>query len=323
MKKTASLCLIAAMLLTGCSFGSSNQNANSTANVQKSTSNKFIMGGKIASNEQADIMSKISAKVTDISVDVGSSVKEGDVVIKLDTKDLQAQVDQAQAAVNTAKASLVNAQNTTRPEQIEEAGASLESAGQTYDTAKKNYDRIKALVDSGAETQAQLDTANQQLAVANGQYKNAQAALEMLKNGPTKSSIDVFSAQVDQANAALKTAQVALSNATITSPISGSVSAKNINVGEMATAGAKLISIVNSGNLYVDSYAPVDIANKLSVGQGVIIKVSELDGKEYKGKVSVINSKLDTQSTDVLVKVTITDKDPKLEPGMFAEIGLE
>lgn len=281
------------------------------------------MGGKIAANEQADITSKVSAKVTEVSADVGSNVKAGDIVIKLDTKDLQAQVDQAQAAVNTAKASLTNAQSSTRPEQIEEAQASVESTGQSYDTAKKNYDRIKSLVDSGAEPQSDLDTANQQLATADAQYKTAQANLQMLNNGPTESSIDVFRAQVDQANAALKTAQVALSNATITAPIDGAVSAKNINVGEIASPGSKLISIVNSSNLYVNAYAPVDVASELSAGQDVVVKVSDLDNKEFQGKVSVINSKLDSASTDVLVKVTITDKDPDLKPGMFAEVGLK
>ena len=56
---------------------------------------------------------------------IGSKVNQGDVIIKLDTNDLQAQVDQAQAAVNTAKANLANAQNSTRPEQLAQAQASF------------------------------------------------------------------------------------------------------------------------------------------------------------------------------------------------------
>ena len=63
------------------------------------------MAGKIEANDEVNIASKISARVSEVSVDIGSNVNQGDTIIKLDTQDLQAQVDQAQAAVNTAKAS--------------------------------------------------------------------------------------------------------------------------------------------------------------------------------------------------------------------------
>lgn len=326
MKKTTLFCLVIAVLLTGC--GSANgtsqkNNVQATKTVQQSNYNEYLMGGKIAADVQADITTKISAKVAQINVDLGSQVNQGDVIITLDTQDLQAQVDQAQAAVNTAKANLVNAQNSVRPEQVASAEATLESAIQSYEVTKKNYDRTKALVDSGAAALQQLDTAQQQLAAAEAQKKSAQENLNMLKNGPTDTSIGVYEAQVSQAEAALKTAQTALNNATITSPISGVVNAKNINVGELATPGAKLISVVNASGLYVNAYAPLDIINELKVGQDVIIKVSEIADKQFNGKIAVINTNVNSQSRDVLVKVTIKDPDSLLKPGMFAEVRLK
>ena len=80
---------------------------------------------KLQANDEANIASKISAKVSEISVDLGSNVNQGDTIIKLDTQDLQAQVDQAQAAVNTANANLANATSSTRPEQLAQAQASF------------------------------------------------------------------------------------------------------------------------------------------------------------------------------------------------------
>jgi HlyD family secretion protein len=232
-------------------------------------------------------------------------------------------VDQAQAAVNTAKANLTNAQNSTRPEQIAQAEASVESASKTYETAKKNYNRVQALVDSGAATEQELDSISQSLASASSAYKTAQEQLNMLKNGQTKYSIDVFKAQVSQAEAALNTAKTALSNTVITAPISGTVSARNINVGDTVSPGVSIISIVNPTNLFINAYAPLDIVNQLSVGKSVNIKVSEIPDKEFHGKISVINSQVNSQSRDVLVKVTFTDKSSDLKPGMFAEIALE
>ena len=325
MKKTTLICLLLSMILSGCSStaGTSiNNNLQTTEATSESTKNQYIMAGKIAANDEANIASKISARVSEISVDIGSQVNQGDTIIKLDTQDLQAQVDQAQAAVNTAQASLANATNSTRPEQIAQAQASLDNATESYTVAQKNYDRTKTLVEAEANTQQQLESAQQQLVAAESQQKSAQEQLNMLNSGATETSINVYKAQVEQAQAALKTAQTALSNGTITSPISGVVNAKNINVGEMASANTTLLSISNPSALCVNAYAPLDIISELKEGQDVVIKVSEVPDKVFKGKIAVINSKLNSQSRNVLVKVSLSDPDLLLKSGMFAEIGL-
>ncbi|AQR96782.1 HlyD family secretion protein [Clostridium saccharoperbutylacetonicum] len=324
MKKIMLLCLVTAMMLSGCgSVSNGNGNVQAVDTATKQAKNKYIMAGKIDSNDEVNIASKISARVSEVLVDIGSKVNQGDAVIKLDTKDLQAQVDQAQAAVNTAKANLANAMNSTRPEQIAQAQASLDSATESYEVANKNYDRTKALVDSGANTQQQLEAAHQQLVAAEAQKKSADEQLNMLKKGATETSIDVYKAQVEQAEAALKTAQTALSNGVIASPISGVVNAKSINVGEMASPGVTLASISNADALYVNAYAPLDIVGKLKEGQDVVVKVAEVEDTEFEGKITVINTKINSQSRNVLVKVALTDPKSELKPGMLAEVGLK
>lgn len=326
MKKVMLVCLVIAMMLTGC--GSTNSatvdnDQQITKNTEQEVKNQYIMAGKIDANDQVNIASKISARVSEVLVDVGSKVNAGDTVIKLDTQDLQAQVDQAQAAVNTANATLTNAMNSTRPEQIAQAQASLDSATESYDIANKNYERTKTLFDQGANTQQQLDVAHQQVVAAEAQKKSAEEQLNMLNNGATETSIDVYKAQVEQAEAALKTAQTALNNGIITSPISGVVNSKNINVGEMASPGANLASISNPDALVVNAYAPLDIVNQLQEGQDVVVKVAEVEDTEFEGKILVINSKLNSQSRNILVKVSLSDPDSQLKPGMFAEVALK
>lgn len=294
MKKTMLVCLVVALMLSGCGStnnGNTSNNSKTAETTTEQAKNKYIMAGKIEANDQANIASKISARVSEVLVDVGSKVNAGDTIVKLDTQDLQAQVNQAQAAVDTANATLTNAMNSTRPEQISQAQATLDSANEAYDVAKKNYDRTKALVDAGANTQQQLEAAHQQLTTAESQQKSAQEQLNMLNNGATQTSIDVYKAQVAQAEAALKTAQTTLNNGTLTAPISGVVNAKSINVGEMASPGATLVSISNPDALVVNAYAPLDIAGQLQEGQDVVVKVSEVDNVEFDGKITVINSK--------------------------------
>ena len=326
MKKTALVCLILAMMLSGCSATNSTNTGNNeetTKSTQQETKNQYIMAGKIDANDQVNIASKISARVSEVLVDIGSNVNAGDTIIKLDTQDLQAQADQAQAAVNTANANLTNAMSTTRPEQVAQAQATLDSATESYEVANKNYERTKTLAEIGSNTQQQLETAHQQLTAAESQKKSAEEALNMLENGATETSIDVFKAQVGQAEAALKTAQTALNNGTITSPISGVVNAKNINVGEIASVGATLVSISNPNALVVNAYAPLDVIGQLQEGQDVVVKVSEVENVVFEGKITVINSKLNSQSRNVLVKVSLSDPNSQLKPGMLAEVGLK
>jgi len=325
MKKTMLVCLVLAMMLSGCSSTGSTSvsNAQTTENTEEQSRNSYIMAGKIEANDQVNIASKISARVSEVLVDIGTNVNAGDTIIKLDTQDLQAQVNQAEAAVNTAKANLNNAMNSTRPEQIAQAQASLDSATGAYEVAKKNYERTKALAEADANTQQQLETAQQQLTGAEAQMKSAQEQLNMLKNGATETSINIYKAQVEQAEAALKTAQTALNNGTITTPISGVVNAKSINVGEMASANTTLASISNASALYVNAYAPLEIVSDLKEGQDVIVKVSEVQGVEFEGKIAVINSKLNSQSRNILVKVALSDPNSLLKPGMFAEVGIK
>lgn len=314
--------LIGTSLFSGCA-ANANRNENAVQaeeiNEQKSV---YLMAGKLATDNQVNVASKISARVSDISVNVGAVVNQGDTVIKLDTQDLQAQLDQAQAAVNTANANLTNAMNSTRPEQITQAQATLDSAKATYDVAKKNYDRTKALTDAGATTEVELETAQQQLTSAESGQKSAEEQLEMLKNGATETSIDVYKAQVKQAEEALKTAQIVLNNGNITAPISGKVTVKNINKGEIASPGSTLISISNPDTLCVNAYAPLSIIKDLKEGQAVTVKVSAIKDSEFEGTISVINSELNSQSSNVLVKITLVDSSAQLKPGMFAEVGM-
>ena len=314
--------LLVTSTLAGCSNNKNdNTNVDETVNVQDKKINYF-MSGKVQADESAAITSKINARVLSLSVDVGSTVNKGDNIITLDSKDLEAQVGQAQAGVDVAQANLNKIKSGSRPEQIEEAKAALESAKASYENAKTNNARNKDVFDAGGLPKSELDKSETTLAATEATCKSAQAALDLLNNGETAESIAISEAQVKSAEAALNTAQVQLQNGIISSPISGVVSAKNINDGELATAGTPLLSIVNLDTIIINSYIPSTLINKISVNQEVVIKVSEIPDKEFNGEITVIDSVIDSKNKNILVKVKFDDKDPLLKPGMFAEIGI-
>ncbi len=326
MKKNVALIMIMILLLT-CTLAGCGNDSNDNIKVEETASTQnqgvnYFMSGKIQADESAVITSKINARVSDISVDVGSIVNKGDCIITLDSKDLQAQVEQAQAGVDVAQANLNKIKSGTRHEQIEQATAAVESAKANYENAKSNDDRNKDVYNAGGLSKSQLDQSDAALTTAESTYKSAQAALDMLNNGETAESIAIAEAQVKSAQAALNTAQVQLQNGTIISPISGVVISKNINNGELATVGAPLLSITNLDTIVVNAYIPSTYLNKISLNQEVVIKISEIPDKEFEGEISVIDSAVDSKNKNILVKVNFKDKDPSLKPGMFAEIGI-
>jgi HlyD family secretion protein len=321
MKRVVLVMLAIAVVLTGC--GTSSQQAEKASTNVQTNKPVFVMAGIIDANDKAQITSKIPAKVAGISVDVGSVVKQGDPLITLDTKDIQAQVAQAQAAVATAQANLAKAQAGARPEQIAQVQAQVDGYKTAYNNAKTNYDRNQQLFAAGALSQAQLDAAQTALSGAQAQYNAAQDQLDLLNKGETQETINALQAQVKQTQAALDYVNVQLTNGTITAPISGTVSAKNINVGELASPGAALLTIVNNDSLFVNASLPAELTGNVKAGQQVVVKVSEIPDKDFTGEVAMVNAVIDSQNTSVLVKVQIKNPDPALKSGMLAEIGLK
>lgn len=332
MKKSALWIIIMALLvnptLSGCSNNSNDENTVEVMSVNNKSDGEniknvnYFMSGKVQADESAVITSKINARVTDISVDVGSTVNKGDNIITFDSKDIQAQVAQAQASVGVAQANLNKIKSGSRPEQIEQATAALESAKSNYENTKANYTRNKGVYDAGGIPKSQLDQSETACTTAESTYKSAQAVLDMLNKGETAESIAVAEAQVKSAEAAVNTAQVQLQNGTIVSPICGVVTAKNINIGELAVSGTPLLTIINLDTIIINAYIPSTYMNRISVNQEVVIKVSEIPDKEFEGEISVIGSSVDSKNKSVLVKVKFKDKDPLIKPGMFTEIGI-
>jgi HlyD family secretion protein len=323
MKRIIPIGLLIILLFSGCGQSDKPSAADASSQPAATSQEVYIMAGKIDAKDQAAVTTKISAKVAQILVDVGSPVKQGEPVVILETNELQAQVKQAEAAVFTAQANLNNTLAGSRPEQIAQAQAALDSAEKNYDNSKNNFNRIQDIYNLKGVSRQQFETAQTQLAAAEAQYKSSQEQLEILKQGATKETIAILQKQVQQAQASLEVTKTQLNNGTIAAPLSGTVTAKNINVGELASPGATLVSIVNNEDLYVNAYLPASMVGQIKQGQQVIIKVSEIPDKKFDGEITVMNTVINSLSKNILVKVAFKIPDPALKPGMFAEIALK
>ncbi|MDP4160744.1 MAG: efflux RND transporter periplasmic adaptor subunit, partial [Bacillota bacterium] len=216
-----------------------------------------------------------------------------------------------------------NMQAGTRPEQIASDQASLDDAKTNYLNAKNNYDRSQQLLAAGAISQSQLETVQNQLADAQSRVSQAQSKLDIDTKGQTQETLNYYQAMVKQNQAALDTAKTQLSNATIVSPISGTVSVKNVNIGELASPGVTLLSIVNNDTLFVKASLPDSLTGSVKVGQAVVVKVADIPDKEFTGEILVIDPVIDSRSRSATVRIKVNDPNSVLKSGMLAEIGLK
>lgn len=281
-----SLALISTAVLTGCSFEKSKvDNSIQTNQKTKQENVVYLMAGKIEVGEKVDIKSMLTAKIVEMNVDVGSTVKKGDPILKLDSKDLQAQVGVNQSALGQAQ-------------------ASLEGAKADYETARINFDRNNQLFQAGAISKQEFEQSQSKLNAA-----------QTAKN--------VCESQLKQAKSITVQSEIQLENGIIVSPISGTVTAKIANVGEVVSSGTPLLTVVNPATLLVNAYLPEDQIGQVKTGQQVLIKIPEIPDKKYEGEITVMDSVVDPSSKTVLVKVSFSNTDAQLKPGMFVEVGIQ
>jgi RND family efflux transporter MFP subunit len=191
------------------------------------------------------------------------------------------------------KINVVLGQKITKGEALvtldrKEIQAQMDALQKNYDTSMLNLNRAQSLLNSKVISQQQKEQAELQ-------NRQAKAAL-------------------DQAN-------IQYANGTLVSPIDGVVTAVNVKEGEISTAGMPLLTIVNTSGIYVNAYIPESLMAQVKTGMPVLLRFSEITGKVYHGKISVIDTMVDSRSKTALVKIIPTDFDAAVTPGMTAMIG--
>jgi len=255
--------------LTGCSnqtTGSINGISVKTAVAEKlKLQTTLDVAGILVPAQTVNIVSKISGEVINLSLDVGSSVKAGETLITLETKAQDAQLQQAEAALQSAEAAVQAAKD-----QADQAKINL-------DAAQKAYERTKALYDSSAASQSQLDDVTSKLDLAKKQYEIAAGSAQKQAQ-----------AAVNTAQANINNIKVQIDNAVITSPISGIITNRNINPGEIASPGVALLAIADTSTLKLKGTVPQQAVPMLQVGKEMNISVDIYPNKVFRGVIDRI-----------------------------------
>ena len=256
-----------------------------TPTIQQ-TNNAFVKG-------QTTIISpQVSGYVTEVAVQDFANVKAGDLLIKIDDRTFQQQLDQAQA--NTEVAITNRSSNTqdtqTSQAQIDAREADLYSAKINVESAREDLNRYQGLDAIGAVSKAEVAHIRAQLAQAQAGVQQAEANLQAAreardKTSGSRSSLD---ANIKSAEAGVKQAQINLDNTVITAPESGQLSQVSVKEGQYVSAGTQLMYIVPKGVWIIANFKETQIAN-MAIGEPATVHVDALGGAQFTGHVSNIS----------------------------------
>ncbi|MGB9860367.1 MAG: efflux RND transporter periplasmic adaptor subunit, partial [Moorellaceae bacterium] len=281
------------------------------------------VAGSLLPVRSANVISKLAGQVSAVYAEVGDVVKAGQLLVEIDPKELKAQLQQAEAAVEQVKqqAELAKIGMDTARLSKEAAYLKVEADRVALDNAQKSYDRVKALVEAGAAPQSQLDDAETRLKQAQKQYEADLKQYELYQKQQESAEKQYAIATgpgLAQAEAAKNAIQVQMSNAEITSPLTGIVTNRYIQPGEVAGAGVTLLTVAETTMLKLQGTVSQEVVPLLAVGQKVSVAVDALPGKEFQGEVTQVGPVAASTGQRFPVEITVANPG-ELKPGMTAK----
>lgn len=240
--------------------------------------------GTLTPKFEAEVKSQIVGLVREVYVTEWVGVRKNAPLARIDASEIEALVKKAEAAVESAKAGLLQTQVSSQRAEREKA-------------------RMQKLKEFGLSTQQHLDDTETETAAANARVEAARA-------------------QIRAAEADLHQLQARLSKGLIRSPMDGTVSLRDVNVGDLASdaAAAKpLFKIVDNRVLNITVTVPSVEMAKVKVGDVLTFVVDALPARTFSGKVMHINPAVDEADRSVKVIAEVSNTSGELKGGLFAK----
>jgi HlyD family secretion protein len=296
--------------------------ASSTGNVV------LTAGGYIIPRRRVDVSSKIGGRVEELLVDKGDMVKAGQVLARLDDREIIAQLAQARASKAAAEARLQEAIAGSRPQEIQRAKATVEQAEANVRTTRTNLERVQQLNKTGVFSKQALDDAQNAYDVAVAQAAVARENFELARLGPRQEQIELARAQVAESNAAIEWWTAQLENTVIRAPIGGTILERLIEKGEMVTTGfvasrgakSALVAIANLKDLEVELDINESDIPKVHLNQECSVSPDSYPDRKYKAQVREIAPEANRQKATIQVKVAVSEPDEYLRPETNAKV---
>jgi membrane fusion protein (multidrug efflux system) len=245
------------------------------------------------------VLSKVGGYVDAVTVQDNDSVNTGDTLVRIDAAEYKVKLAQADAELAAARAAAGTGQNTGQAEAAVATAASQQAALDAQIAAARaneskalsDLQRMKELAAKQIVSQQQLDAAQAaaSAATANLTAVEKQAAAGGSSVVNARAGVRVALARLEAAQAARDNAALQLSYTTVTAPVSGVVSKKMVELGQLVQPGQQLMSVVADTGVWVTANFKETQLSDMHVGQKVEIDVDAYGGYEAEGVVQSLS----------------------------------
>jgi RND family efflux transporter MFP subunit len=288
--------------------------------IRKQMTYSLSATGDIAPMMQVDLFPRVSGYLERIDVNLGDSVRQGQVIAQIDRTEFLQKVKEVEAKVAQAKANLSELEAGSRPEELRQAEEALRQAQSRFDNAKLHRERIEALFKRQVISKKEADIAEMDYTVAEAQLAVSQQNLKLVREGARQEVKEGSRAKLKEMEALLAQEQIRLQNTLIVAPFQGEIIRKYIDAGALASPSTPIVSLVHTLTLKIVANVLEKDIPLLKPAMKAKIQTEAYPGKVFEGKVARINTGLDLNTRTLQAEIEIPNSSRLLKPGMFARI---
>ncbi len=288
--------------------------------VQRKLTYSFIANGDIAPLMQVDLFPKVSGYLEKIYVQIGDSVRQGQVIAQIDRAEFLQKVKEVEAKVAQAKAQYAELEAGTRIEDVRQAEEAVKQAQSRFNNARLQRDRVLALYNRQVISKKEADVSEMEYNVAEAQLASAEQQLKMLKEGARTEVKAASLGKLKEMEAILAQEQIRLQNTQIVAPFSGEIVRRNVDSGALVSPSTPLVTLVHLDTLKVLANVIEKDISLVKPGMKAKILTEAYPEKTFEGIIVRMNKALDLATRTLQVEINIPNPGHLLKAGMFARI---
>lgn len=274
--------------------------------VESKIQDRYTASGTVRSKTSSDLSAKVMGVVTAVRVREGERVRAGQVLVEIENQDARALLGKAQAGLREAQAA---AQEVEQNAQAAQAARRAAEAGR--ELAQATLRRYQGLHERKSISDQEFDEVKARARVAEAELERANRMAQVIEARRT-----MVTAKIDQARADVTAAEVAAGYARVAAPFAGVVTARHVEVGTLASPGAPLLTVEETGTYRLEVAIDELRIGQISRETPVRVQLDALGLGEMAGQVAEIVPATDPATRTYTVKITLP-VEARIRSGMF------
>ena len=300
--------------------------------------NAIRVSGHVEATE-VQVAAEVGGRLVELRMNEGDRVAAGDLVARLDMRDIDLQIAAARADRATAAAQFRVVQAGAREQDVRQAEAQVDvaqseiaAAAAEREVAERDLQRFEALLAANAGSQKQRDDAQARVDVARERERGAQdrvrgvrEVVSRLQAGATREELDAARTRVAAADARIALLEKSRADTSIVSPVGGIVTQKLVDAGELVAPGTPLLVVTDLDNAWANLFVPEPVVPRVRIGQPATVITDA--GSSVAGKVTFVSPQAEFTPRNVQtaderaklvyrIKVSVDNREGILKAGM-------